>query len=125
MPGAAAKTVSPNGRGGARPGSGRKKKTDQNDAYVLIAKARAKNEAYKAQITELEFREKTRELVRIDEVASEWVKQVTITKARFLALPTAIAPDLHEAGTAGEVEQILREQITAILADLSHGYTPD
>lgn len=57
---------SPN-HGGARPGSGRKPKTEQNDAYTVLAKARAKRETYRAHLEELKYKEAAGELVSANE----------------------------------------------------------
>lgn len=54
------------GHGGYRPGAGRKPKSEQNDAYLLLAKAKAKREMYNAQLAELEYREKSGELIPFD-----------------------------------------------------------
>ena len=51
-------------RGGARPGAGRKPKTDDpSDPYTVLAKARAKHEAYKANLAEQEFKKRAGDLL--------------------------------------------------------------
>lgn len=60
--------VTPGKHGGARPGAGRKPKPKTGaeaagDPYVVLAKAKAKHEAYKANLAELEFRRRAGELL--------------------------------------------------------------
>ena len=45
------------GAGGVPIARGPRTKTEQNDAYTILAKARAKRETYKAHIEELKYRE--------------------------------------------------------------------
>ena len=67
------------GRGGARPGAGRKPKSpDATDPYSILAKAKAKNESYKAELTLLEYRQRVGELIPKDEVAGAWAENVAI-----------------------------------------------
>jgi BMFP domain-containing protein YqiC len=115
------------GHGGKRPGagrppgSGRKPKVEQNDAYTLLAKAKAKRETYRAQMAELEYRQKNGELVPADEVAAAWTEQVMIAKGRLLNLPARLAPDLVNATDMRQIEQTIRAAVVEVLEELSGG----
>lgn len=70
-------------RGGARPGAGRKPKTDDpSDPYILHAKARAKHEAYKANLAEQEFKKRAGELLdraKVEQAAATMLAAVAQT----------------------------------------------
>jgi hypothetical protein len=115
------------GHGGKRPGagrppgSGRKPKVEQNDAYTLLAKAKAKREMYRAQMAELEYKQKNGELVQADEVAAAWAEQVMIAKGRLLNLPARLAPDIVNATDMRQIEQTIRAAVVEVLEELSGG----
>lgn len=77
--------TNPSGHGGARPGAGRKKKTEQNDAYTVLAKARAKRETYRAHLEELKYKEAAGELIRVDDARDQ---MSILLKATMLTLDT-------------------------------------
>lgn len=110
------------GHGGARPGAGRKPKPtadQQNDAYTLLAKARAKRETYRAQMAEVEYRTRIGELLEASVVAETWAAQVAIAKGRLLALPARIAPSVIGLGDLRAIEGVIREAIHEALTELS------
>jgi hypothetical protein len=116
------------GHGGSRPGAGRKPnvggrppKTEQNDAYTLIAKAKAKHETYKAQLAELEYKRQIGELLPAAEVAEEWSNQIRIAKERLLSLPARLAPKVVRQTEMREVEKLIREAIHDVLSELANG----
>lgn len=122
----AAATVAPRkstpGHGGVRAGAGRKPKAgieQQNDAYTLLAKARAKRETYRAQMAEVEYRTRIGELLEASVVAETWAAQVAIAKGRLLALPARIAPAVIGLGDLRAIEGVIREAIHEALTELS------
>ena len=113
-------TIAPT-RGGARPGAGRKPKTDQNDAYTRLAKAKADHEEHKAKLAELELKRQTKELLPADEVAAAWADQIAIAKGRLLSLPSRVSGEVLRLKTQREIEDVIKAGIVTILEELSHG----
>lgn len=110
------------GRGGARPGAGRKPKSpDATDPYSILAKAKAKNESYKAELTLLEYRQRVGELIPKDEVAAAWAENVAIAKGRLLALPSRVSGEVLRLKTQREVEETIKAAIITILEELAGG----
>lgn len=108
------------GHGGAREGSGRKPKTYQADAYTVLAKARAKRETHRAQLAELEWRQKSGELVSAAEVERVWSAQIIVAKTALLALPAKLAPELAPITDPARIAEIIRLQIHAALTALAN-----
>ena len=110
------------GRGGARPGAGRKPKSpDATDPYSILAKAKAKNESYKAELTLLEYRQRVGELIPKDEVAAAWAENIAIAKGRLLALPSRVSGDVLRLKTQREVEELIKGAIVTVLEELAGG----
>lgn len=110
------------GRGGARPGAGRKPKSpDATDPYSILAKAKAKNESYKAELTLLEYRQRVGELIPKDEVAAAWAENIAIAKGRLLALPSRVSGEVLRLKTQREVEETIKAAIVTILEELAGG----
>lgn len=110
------------GRGGARPGAGRKPKSpDATDPYSILAKAKAKNESYKAELTLLEYRQRVGELIPKDEVAAAWAENIAIAKGRLLALPSRVSGEVLRLKTQREVEETIKAAIITILEELAGG----
>jgi len=108
------------GHGGKRAGAGgRPIKREQNDAYTILAKAKAKRETYLAQIAELEYRQRTGELIPAEEVAAEWERLVMVAKGRLMALPARLAPTLVKLRDMRSVETTIRDEIVAVLRELA------
>lgn len=111
--------VSPT-RGGARPGAGRKPKTDQNDAYTRLAKAKADHEEHKAKLAEIEVKKQTGELIEANRVGEIWRKHVETAKGRLLALPGSLAGDLFRAKSVADVELRLRDALLAVMEEIAN-----
>lgn len=108
------------GRGGARPNSGRKPKSpDATDPYSILAKAKAKNESYKAELTLLEYRQRIGELIPKDEVATAWADQIAIAKGRLLSLPSRVSGEVLRLRTQREIEDVIKAALITILEELS------
>ena len=108
------------GRGGARPGAGRKPKSpDASDPYSILAKAKAKNESYKAELTLLEYKTRTGELLPRDEVSRAWSEQIAIAKGRLLSLPARVSAEVLRLKTQREIERVLKAALVTILEELA------
>ena len=106
------------GHGGARPGAGRKAKTEQNDAYSVLAKAKAKRESYKAQMAELEYKQAIAELIPADVVKDRWQDVFANIRAKLIAMPTIIGATCAHC-SAEIVEEKARELIYEALEELA------
>jgi hypothetical protein len=112
--------------GGSRPGAGRRTKAEESDrgAYGALAKARAKNEVFKANLAELEYKRQVGQLLPVEEVSRVWAEQVRIAKERFLSLPARVAPAVLRMSELREIERYLREALHSVLEELSRGDSP-
>ena len=117
--GAGRKPTTGSGRGGARPGSGPKPKAEQNDAYTVLAKAKAKHETYKAQLAELDYKERAGQLIEAARVGEIWRKHIETAKGRLLAIPSAHAQAVFRAASVAEVEQQLRDALMAVMEEIA------
>jgi hypothetical protein len=105
--------------GGARPGAGRKPKTEQNDAYLLYAKAKAQKEAYSAKKAELELKLMNGALVAVDDVIPVVTDVVRSCKEYLLGIPGRFS-DLFAAETdARAIERVLESEIRAALQKIA------
>lgn len=117
------------GHGGARPNAGRKPgpgrpkgsgvKTEQNDAYTVLAKAKAKHETYKAQLAELEYREKAGHLIEATRVAEIWRKHIETAKGRLMSIPSTTAAQVFRAESVADVERLLRDALYAVMEEIA------
>ncbi|MBK7082273.1 MAG: hypothetical protein IPH55_16630 [Betaproteobacteria bacterium] len=111
-------------RGGARPGSGRKKNVDMTSAYEALTKARAKREIHNARIAEMEelkMAGKLAEVAKFDETLQKLAANV---RAAFVSLPSKLAPSLVGLESVAEIEAELTRAVYEALAELSgHGGT--
>ena len=116
-------TAPPGPRGGRRPNAGRRTKAEEAErgAYGTLAKARAKNELFKANLAELEFKKRMGQLLPVEEVARVWTEQIHIAKERLLSIPTRIAPAILRMTELRDVERCLRDALHAVLEELSRG----
>ena len=124
------------GHGGKREGAGRPAgstigrpvgtgKKVQNDAYTVLAQARAKREMFKAQLTELEYREKAGELYPRAEIMQTFTTTIAIFAEQMRGIPdmlerkAGLTPRQAESA-AEEIESQLEElkrRLTGALAD--------
>jgi hypothetical protein len=116
------------GHGGARANAGAKPgrpkgsgtKNAQNDAYTVLAKAKAKHETYKAQIAELEYKQRSGELIEASRVADIWRRHVETAKGRLLAVPGAIGAQLLRAESTADAEKIMRDALYAVMEEIAN-----
>jgi phage terminase Nu1 subunit (DNA packaging protein) len=102
------------GRGGARPGSGRKPR-----AVESLSEARRRKEVALANLRELEEGAKRRTLVLAADVEREWAGILRDVRARILAVPSRVrsqVPELTADGT-DVLERELRDALTALADD--------
>ena len=111
------KTSTP-GHGGRRANSGRKPAVT-NGPYEVLAKAKAKNETFKAQIAELDYQERVGQLLPADLVAQVWAEQVRIAKDRLLAIPARVAPTVLRLEELRDVERAIRDALLVVLDELT------
>jgi hypothetical protein len=99
------------GHGGHRPGAGRKPKTDQADAYTILAKAKAKRETYRAQMEELRYNEAAGKLVAIDEFERVFASAIKMIAVTLESLPDVLERDAGINGAAVERCQAVIDQV--------------
>ena len=104
-------------RGGARPGAGRKPKSDGSagDPYALLARAKAKHEIYRANLAELDFRIRSGELLeRVD------VETASARMHSFLSQSLRNLPDDLErrCGLSPESVQFVQDYIDGLTSEI-------
>lgn len=117
-----AEEVRPNidGRGGARPGSGRPKKTEQNDAYTAFAKAKAVRETCRAKQAEIDLRKRNGELIEREPAErAAFALWRVVSRQLVDVFPAEYAEALSRAAGAKELEASLRDAMRATLERLS------
>lgn len=80
---------------------------------------------FKAQMAELDYKEKAGELVPAGVVEESWCEMVAAAKAKLLALPARIAPVAVVGGSVREVELKIRDEVYGALEELAQATTPD
>lgn len=102
--------------GGKRPGAGGAPRTVESKDY---AKHRARKEKAIADLREMEVKEAKKDLLRATDVAKVWADAANTTKARLLALPSRLAPDLVHDEDVRSIEKKLKEAVHEILTELA------
>ena len=117
------------GHGGKRPGAGRPKgsrtassapigrppKAEQNDAYTVLAKAKAKRETYRAHLEELKYKEAARDLIPVREHELALASAFKLVAAVLETLPDILERD---AGITGVAAHKMQEIIDNLRNDL-------
>lgn len=80
---------------------------------------RARLDRARAELSELELSRRRGELIPVPEVAAAWSQNVAIAKGRLLSLPSRVSGDVLRLKSQREVENLIRDQITNILEELS------
>ncbi len=113
------------GHGGSRPGAGRPRgsritpagqvgrppKTEQNDAYTVLAKAKAKRETYRAHLEELRYKEAARNLIPVREHEMALASAFKMVAAALETLPDVLERDAGLSGAAIEVAQRVVDRV--------------
>ena len=81
--------------------------------------------AAQAEKVEAENRVRRGELCEIEQVGAEWDDLVLAARAKFLSLPTKVAPQLVGRTDPNAIRTILRDEVNAALAELAGPGEPD
>lgn len=122
-----AQTATGDGRGGRRPGSGRKPRSDSLslDVRTRLAVAKAKKEEGLARKVALEV--KAREGTLIDEKASREASRRAVMMGRdaMLSIPGRVAAQLANMDDEREIERFLTAEIRAELTRVADAALAD
>ena len=113
----------PTVHGGARTGAGRKTDAERAEqGYIDYNEARAKREYHNARIAEMEERKLAGELAEVASFDATLQKLAANVRAKFVSLPSKLAPSLVGMESVAEIEAELTRAVYEALAELSgHG----
>jgi hypothetical protein len=94
---------------------------NQDPTKPTLLKAQMLRMTFQAQLTRLEFEEKSGTLVRKDLVDAEAFSLARLLRDRLLQIPDRIADELAAEADASTIHRRLVEEITDSLLDLSGG----
>lgn len=77
-----------------------------------------------AEIAEMELAQLRLKLCNTEDVVKAWADVLNACRAKFLSLPTKLAPVVATEDDAGVVKQLLEDQIHEALSELSN-YNPE
>jgi len=109
--------LTPNERRDQQADSGRNL-ADTNEAIPDYNESRARTEHLKAELLELERKEKERILVKAEEVEAKWVEIITMARTKILGIPTKAKqriPDL-DTDAISLLDDIVRETLEDLAA---------
>ena len=110
----------PTVHGGARPGAGRKTDAERAEqGYIDYNEARAKREYHNARIAEMEERKLAGELAEVASFDATLPKLAAKVRAKFVSLPSKLAPSLLGLDSVTEIEAELTRAVYEALAELS------
>lgn len=109
------------GHGGARAGAGRKPKAENpdEDHYVRLAKARADHEEEKAALARMERLEREGALIDAGEVEQQFIEIAARVKAKLLAIPVKLAPQVVAVTDIGEADAMIKAAIYEALREMA------
>jgi phage terminase Nu1 subunit (DNA packaging protein) len=114
------------GRGGARPGAGRKPAGyEPPDDMKRLTKAKADKEEAMAKIRAMEVKEKAGQLVSVADVRKTWAEAAATAKNRLLALPSRVSPLVSRETDLRKIEDLLTQHINEVLAELASNAKKD
>jgi hypothetical protein len=114
--------------GGKRPGSGRPKKGEEtsreikervNNAVLEIREAKAKRESYLAHLAELEYKQKQRDLISIEECFHVIDAAATACREHLMSLPGRLASVYASESDAMRIESDMDEEIRKALTHVT------
>jgi hypothetical protein len=118
------------GKGGKRPGAGAPKGNnnrhggvagpDGTRANVLIKNARAKKEMYLANLAEIEYKTKQRELIHVDDAKKVIDVAATSCREHLLGIPGRFASIFAAEMDARKIEQELGAEIRTALEHIAN-----
>ena len=111
------KVVPITGKGGARPGSGRKPKSDgsSGDPYIILAKAKAKHEMFRAHLAELDFRKRSGQLLERSDVETASSRMHAFLSQSLRNLPDDLE---RRCGLSAEAVQFVQDYIDGLTSDI-------
>lgn len=77
---------------------------------------------FKARLVEIDWKERTRQLVNVKDVEKDSVLKIIAVKQKFLSLPRMIAPQLLGL-TVQKIEEVIRLRVEEIIDDFAEGRT--
>lgn len=83
------------------------------------AQARARKLEAEAQLKELELRERSENLINVEDAVLEVGEIFSAIRSQMVALPSKVAPQLITCQTAGEAEGMLQKYVYQTLEELS------
>lgn len=121
------------GKGGRRPGSGRKKGgtnaapsaarvfSEEKAAAILdMAEARAKKESYLAHLAEIEYKQKRGELISEQAVFQVIETAASAFREQLLSIPGRYAAIFAAEGNAKTIEQVLDTELRKALEQVTN-----
>lgn len=97
----------------------RRKLDDNLPMSSTLADARIKSETMRAEMLELEYRQKKGELIEREKVIMMATGIIAIVKTRLLAIPTKTAPLIVGSDSIKKIKTILEKEIRFVLTELS------
>lgn len=94
-------------------------KTDQKKIAENYQKSRALREIYQAKMAQLEFEEKSKVLVRVEDVKMHAFNTARVVRDSILAIPDRIAPILANCQDEFECHRIVKEELQRCLEELA------
>lgn len=92
---------------------------DGDDNPTTYNEAAALEKHYKAQLARLEYEQKIGTLVPIESVAAEVEREYTRVRARLLAIPSKLAPDVALTDDVAQCRAVIEAAITDALNELA------
>lgn len=117
------------GKGGKRPGAGAPKGNnnrnggaagpDGTKANLIIKNARAKKEMYLANLAELDYKEKERQLIRVEDVLKVIDTAATSCREHLMGIPGRFASIFASETDARTIEEELDAEIRTALQHIA------
>lgn len=86
---------------------------------AALGDARIRSVSASASLLELELAEKRRQMVALPDVERSWLTIVTTTRARILAIPSRIAPQVVGLTDRTRIETLIGEEVRHALLEIS------
>lgn len=123
------------GKGGRRPGSGRKKggknsapsasrdfSVEKAAAILDMAEARAKKESYLAHLAEIEYKEKRGQLLSQESVFQALDTAASAFREQLLTIPGRYAAIFAAENNAKTIEQVLENELRRALEHVTNAH---
>lgn len=93
----------------------------QSGKNVTYMQAKTAQQVYDAKLAQLTFEEKTRKLLRADEVQSHLASKIAAMREAFLQIPSRLVPILVAETDAGKIHTLLEDEIVRAMALVNEG----